>query len=273
MVIINDGSTDNTQQVLVELEKKDSRIKIFANEKNLGNGRTRNIALEIAAGEYIAMLGDDDVSLPERLEIQSKYLDENPEVSLIFSTYFKADNNLSILDVEPKDVINGGFPEDPSEIFRQLYLDRCDIVDSACMFRREILKEVDGYGTTSTGTDRAFFLKVAAKGFKIRPILQPLIVVRSSGNYKKHLQAKRKLVYKNKVKVVRITKAWLSEKNISQFDHLHSIALSNALARYARSVGGIRGLFITLQAILTDPKNKFAQETFVWFFEKIKKKF
>jgi hypothetical protein len=215
------------------------------------------------------MLGDDDVSLPERLEIQAKYLDENPEISLIFSTYFKADNNLSILNVEPKNVINGGFPEEPADIFSQLYLERCDIVDSACMFRREILKDVGGYGTTSTGTDRAFFLKVAAKGFKITPILQPLVVVRSSNDYKNHLQAKRRVVLENRVKVVKATKAWLGENNIHKFDSLHSKALSNALARYARSVGGFRGFWISIRAFLIQPKNNNAQRNLKAYFSKM----
>lgn len=273
LILINDGSTDNTQEVLFELAKRDKRIKAYSNEKNIGNGKTRNKALEIAAGEYIAMLGDDDVSLPERLEIQAKYLDENPTVSLMFSTFYKADNNLSILDVEPKNVIDGGFPEDPADIFTQLYLDRCDIVDSSCMFRRGILKDVGGYGTTSTGTDRAFFLKVAAKGFKIRPILQPLVVVRSSNDYKNHLQAKRRVVLENRVKVVKGTRAWLGENNIHKFDGLHSKALSNALARYARSVGGLRGLWISIRAFLTLPKNSIARRNLKAYLSKMIKKF
>jgi len=272
LILIDDASEDDTQKVLDELREKDKRIRFFSNDKNLGNGPTRNIGLNASRGEYIAMLGDDDISLPNRLEVQQKYLNDHPDVNLVFSTYFKADNNLSILGVEPKNIINGEFPDKPPQIFRQLYLDRCDIVDSSCMFRRKILKHVGGYGTTSTGTDRTFFLKIAAKGYQIKAIQEPLIIVRSSSNYHQHLQANRSMVYENRVKVVRATKAWLKDNSITEFDHLHAKALSNALTRQARSIGGIKGFFLCSKALLIQPGNKNTQKTYKWFLEKLKNK-
>ena len=137
------------------------------------------------------------------------------------------------------------------------------------MFRRLIYEKVGGYGPTSTGPDRFFFMKVMAMGFKIKAILEPLVLFRRHHDYQSHVQAKRKVVYKNKVKNVRLIKQWLKENNIPDFDHLHSKALSNALARYARSVGGLRGLWLSIRAFLTHSKNSIAQQNLKVYLSKM----
>lgn len=60
IICINDCSTDNSLYILEKLAKKDSRIKIINNEKNLGVAKSRNIALEVAKGEYIGFVDGDD---------------------------------------------------------------------------------------------------------------------------------------------------------------------------------------------------------------------
>lgn len=81
-LIVEDGSTDGTVEILAEYARKDSRIRIIYNEKNSGVAESLNRGLKLACGEYIARMDADDVSLPERLAVQVAYLLEHPNVSV-----------------------------------------------------------------------------------------------------------------------------------------------------------------------------------------------
>lgn len=84
-IIINDGSTDNTGEIIKEYEKKDDRIVYLENEENRKISYTRNRGMENAKGPYIAFMDSDDISLPERLQKQIKYMEENPECGIVSS--------------------------------------------------------------------------------------------------------------------------------------------------------------------------------------------
>lgn len=70
LLIIDDGSTDSTRELLNGIQKKDSRIKIFSNQKNLGLTRSLNILINESNGELIFRQDADDISLPNRLQNQ-----------------------------------------------------------------------------------------------------------------------------------------------------------------------------------------------------------
>lgn len=84
-LIINDGSKNNAEEVI--LSYKDDRIRYILNEKNLGLIDSLNKGLVLAQGEYIARFDADDISLPQRLEKQVKFMDENPNVGLLGTQY------------------------------------------------------------------------------------------------------------------------------------------------------------------------------------------
>jgi len=82
LVIINDGSTDNTLEVL--LEYHDPRIKIIRNEVNIGFVKSLNKGINYAKGKYIARIDDDDFwSDSEKLKKQIRFLELNPEYVLV----------------------------------------------------------------------------------------------------------------------------------------------------------------------------------------------
>ena len=69
-IICNDGSTDNTSEILSNYSKKDSRIKCINLEKNRGLANALNVCIRAASGEVIARMDCDDISFPERFEKQ-----------------------------------------------------------------------------------------------------------------------------------------------------------------------------------------------------------
>lgn len=77
MIIVDDCSTDNTDEVVAEYQKADERIRYFKNEKNSGAAVSRNKALREAKGRWMAFLDSDDLWVPEKLEKQLKFMVEN----------------------------------------------------------------------------------------------------------------------------------------------------------------------------------------------------
>lgn len=75
LIIVDDCSTDNTDEVVDTI--KDCRIRYFKNEKNSGAAISRNKALRKAKGQWIAYLDSDDLWMPEKLEKQIKFMEEN----------------------------------------------------------------------------------------------------------------------------------------------------------------------------------------------------
>lgn len=70
LLVIDDGSSDDSRQIAAELAQGDARIQLLVNEQNMGVAKTRNRGIEMAKGQYIAFLDSDDVWYPEKLERQ-----------------------------------------------------------------------------------------------------------------------------------------------------------------------------------------------------------
>jgi len=81
LIVVDDHSTDGSELFLAKEE--DPRVSLIVNDQNLGIAKTLNKGLSIASGAFIARLDADDIALPTRLEIQIKYLIDNPEIGLL----------------------------------------------------------------------------------------------------------------------------------------------------------------------------------------------
>lgn len=77
MIIVDDCSNDDTEKVVAEFQKSDSRIRYLRNDLNQGAALTRNKALREAKGRWIAFLDSDDLWLPEKLERQIAFMENN----------------------------------------------------------------------------------------------------------------------------------------------------------------------------------------------------
>jgi glycosyltransferase involved in cell wall biosynthesis len=95
MVIIDDGSTDGTGDV-IQTYLGDTRIK-YVYQKNQERAVARNNGIRLAAGKYIAFLDADDMWLPDKLKIQVEYLETHPEIGLCFTHYLLMDKSGSPL--------------------------------------------------------------------------------------------------------------------------------------------------------------------------------
>ena len=92
MLIQDDCSSDGSYEIALEYARKDSRIKVGRNEKNSGTAVTRNKAIEIANGDYLAFLDSDDIWFPEKLEKQLDFMLKN-NCDFSFSEYEQISEN------------------------------------------------------------------------------------------------------------------------------------------------------------------------------------
>lgn len=129
LVIINDGSTDGSAQVIESY--RDSRIVYVCNPENTGLASVRNKGLDIARGEYIAWLDCDDISLPDRLKMQVDLLDANPLIGLC-GTWVKT------IDGTTEDIWQ--YPTNPEFIRARMLFDD-PLATSSIMMRADCVRE------------------------------------------------------------------------------------------------------------------------------------
>lgn len=87
IIIINDGSIDDTEKIAKDWQKKDKRIRYLKHHKNQGLASARNTGIRNSKGEYIAFLDADDVWLPQKLAVQIKKIRESG-ADLVFSNWY-----------------------------------------------------------------------------------------------------------------------------------------------------------------------------------------
>ena len=95
IILVDDASTDNSQELYKELEK-DDRIHIYCNEQNQGCGYTKRRCAELASGELCGFLDPDDALTENALEVMIPLHLSNEKVSLISSRFFYCDEMLNV---------------------------------------------------------------------------------------------------------------------------------------------------------------------------------
>lgn len=129
LIIVEDCSTDQTLTVIKSC-LQDTRIKLFQNNQNLGIAASRNRAISLASGKYIAIQDDDDLSFPDRLEKQVRFLDEHKNVVAVAGHWL-------IIDEKGEQVIDciRAF-KNPKYVKAHLLFSDC-IGNGSAMFRRD----------------------------------------------------------------------------------------------------------------------------------------
>ncbi len=131
LLLIDDGSTDRSVEIMRSYS--DPRIRVVCNGANLGIPKTRNRGLQLARGEYIALLDSDDVAHPRRLEKQVAFLDRHPDYAQVGSWDRAIDEQGRLLKKVKRQ------PVRPDDIHAQL-LFRCCLSNRSIMARTAILR-------------------------------------------------------------------------------------------------------------------------------------
>lgn len=137
LVMVDDGSTDRTPEILAAYAARDARIRLLNNPTRQGVSSARNRALAIAQGRYVAITDADDLSHPSRLQSQVAFLDAHPEIGVLGAW-------ASRIDEDGKTIAAMQLPVE-SALLHWALLFYPPIVHSASMMRLELLQQVGGY--------------------------------------------------------------------------------------------------------------------------------
>lgn len=168
LLLIDDGSTDETSEVLDRYN--DPRLKIFR-QRHLGLVETLNRGLRIAIAPLIARLDADDVSHPERLIQQFRFLQAHPNVGLLGT----AANQIS----EDGRFLVKHFVETDDHRIKWRLLFANQFSHSSVMFRRNLALDLGGYSSGDKhAEDYGLWVRIA-KSAQVRNLSQPLVSLRN----------------------------------------------------------------------------------------------
>lgn len=134
-IIVNDGSADSSKEIIFSYD--DPRIVYVENETNIGLTKSLNKGLKLAKGEYIARMDADDISLPERLEKQTNFLNKNQDIALVGSLSQTIDTQGNTLNNNQESLFK-------EKIYYNLYFGNV-FPHSSVMFRKTAVESVGGY--------------------------------------------------------------------------------------------------------------------------------
>lgn len=140
LIVIDDGSSDNTQAVIVKFRSADQRIRYYRND-HYGYAYSINVGCHFATGEFIAFQDDDDISYPERLETEVRELDENPDVELVYGLVRWVDKTGSVIGHFPGMLMKADFRGSIEEGFRSILWNGCKIACPTVMMRKRHFPE------------------------------------------------------------------------------------------------------------------------------------
>ena len=183
LIIIDDGSTDQTSSILQNIAA-DQRVKVITNEENSGLTYTRNRGICNATGEYIAMLDSDDVALSHRLEKQVAFLDANPEFAMVGSS-------IDLISSDDRYIRTQHYPM-PSACIPSLLLFQNNFAQSTVMIRKSSLPSECYRQEYPPAEDYDLWVRLAAN-HKLANINAPLVKYRIHSSSTSALKAAKQL--------------------------------------------------------------------------------
>jgi glycosyltransferase involved in cell wall biosynthesis len=136
VIVINDGSTDNTTSVLEPFGK---RIEYLECE-NRGKPSALNLGMERVTGEYVWIMDDDDVAMGDALERHVAILESSPEVGWTYSSYIESTTNQENLRIVPQR--EKVLPNFPDEEFLVRLMEQCFLIHPTILVRASCYREV-----------------------------------------------------------------------------------------------------------------------------------
>ncbi len=146
-IIIDDGSTDSTPEVLTAFIKDHRRITVHRSI-NQGTSKARDLGCSMASGRYITFLDSDDEYAPSHLEERLTILSTNPAIELLHGGV---------------EIIGDPYVADKFDPSKKIHLSEC-VIGGTFFIRRDLWKRTGGFGSVDYGDDTDFFAKAKTAG-------------------------------------------------------------------------------------------------------------
>lgn len=195
-IIVNNASGDRTSAIIRSYMRKDKRIRLVNNDLNLKLADSLNVGVSHAKTDIIARMDSDDISFPERLETQYRFLEKHPNVVIVGT-------NISIIDNSGKIISKREYPTQSSDLKRVMF-QYAPFAHPTVMFRKKTFLEFNGYDPKMTQCeDIDFWFRVGSKyefGNVPKTLLKYTLSMNSNTHYK--LRAAELLGFKVKMDAI-----------------------------------------------------------------------
>ena len=231
IIAIDDGSTDGTRDWLADPTRQDPRVTVILNETNLGTYGSLNRALKASKGEFIAILNDDDVWAPRKLEAQLALFAEHPEVGLVHTDGWFIDGDGNKREDSP---LGFEYPRfETGDIFASL-LHHNLIITSAALARRACFAAVGEFNEAYYGSaDWEMWLRIAER-WPMGCVAEPLTFYRVHGANASH---KLERIWKDD----QMLREWIASKE-SEWIARCDAAMPAAFAHNYAALGTVKTL-------------------------------
>ena len=139
-IIIDDGSTDESYEIIQSYANKNRQIVVIQNKNRIHLTKSLNNGLKIAKGKYIARQDADDISLPERLQTQITYMENNEDIGILGTS-------VELIDVKSKNIRTIKGQSNTNFLKWHLLLSN-PLIHSSVMLRTELITSNGGYDNT-----------------------------------------------------------------------------------------------------------------------------
>ena len=139
-IIIDDGSTDESYEIIQSYANKNRQIVVIQNKNRIHLTKSLNNGLKIAKGKYIARQDADDISLPERLQTQITYMENNEDIGILGTS-------VELIDVKSKNIRTIKGQSNTNFLKWHLLLSN-PLIHSSVMLRSELITSNGGYDNT-----------------------------------------------------------------------------------------------------------------------------
>jgi glycosyltransferase involved in cell wall biosynthesis len=171
-IIINDGSTDSTEEIVRKTIIGDSRFK-YIFQQNKGLPGARNAGIKLSEGDYIVFLDSDDLLSNLMLQITSEYLDNNKEIAIVSGAW-------DYIDEKGRTISSKLGPAKSDDYRKDLLFENLFPIHVA-LLRKEVILKIGGFDESLIShEDWDFWLRAAFSGFKFSSI-EPIVA-----HYRKH---------------------------------------------------------------------------------------
>lgn len=165
IIVIDDGSTDNTWEIIRDLSEKDCRIKSYR-KKNSGSADTRNYGIRIATGEYIGFVDSDDwISSVMYEKMYNSIIENDADMAVCQTMDCNENGDEKVRCAYKKEVLNN------EEAVEKILLTQCSVWNK--LYRAEIIKNVE-FLNMKRAEDGPFMFKVLAQDLRVIFLDEPL---------------------------------------------------------------------------------------------------
>ncbi len=160
LIIIDDGSTDNSKQIIKTYQMADPRIHAIFHSENLGIPKTLNEGLKQASGKYVAFIGSDDVWITKKLEKQTTLIEKNDD-KIIWAEGETISENRELAGLPMTKFLNAP-PQKSGNLFQEL-LKEDFLFGQSVLFKTEFAREIGFDESLRYVNDHLFFVELARK--------------------------------------------------------------------------------------------------------------